>query len=274
MTDVNYFGEIQQFREARDERLKTNPQTWLALIGLFRLDEGDNFFGADDNNKIVLAKCGQRQCGSFSLKNGSITLIPNPETQIKVNDLPPEPRNLRTDQDEDTDLIRVGSLTMMILLRGKDHYLRIWDRESPGITDFKGLKYYSINSEYRIAATFLPYVPLKVIKIQDVIGTEYDGHLVGEARFNLNGTDCRLVAEKSGDELLFSFTDETRKDTTYPGGRYLMAKMPEDGQVTLDFNRAVNWPCAYTAFATCPLPPAENQLPIRIEAGEMRFQEH
>lgn len=274
MTDINYSEEIQQFRDTRDERLKTNPQSWLALIGLFLLDEGDNSFGADDNNKIVLTNCGQPHCGSFFLINGNVTIKSRPELNLTVNGQTPESSCLHTDHDEETDLVRVGSLTMMILLRGKDHYLRVWDQESPGINKFDGLKYYPIDSKYRIVASFLPYIPLKTIIIQDVIGTEYNGHLAGEAHFYLNGTDCRLVAEESGEELLFSFTDETRRDATYPGGRYLMAKIPKDNQVTLDFNRAVNWPCAYTAYATCPLPPAENRLPIRIEAGEMRYQEH
>jgi uncharacterized protein (DUF1684 family) len=274
MTDTRYSDEVQQFRDARDERLKTNPQSWLALIGLFRLAEGENTFGADEKNKIVLTNCGQPHCGSFVLDSGNVTLISRSECNLTVNDFTPGPRILHTDHDEETDLIRVGRLTMMILLRGKDHYLRIWDRESPAIIEFTGLKHFPIKPEYRIVANFLTYVPLKVIKIQDVIGTEFDGHLAGEAHFNLNGNDCRLVAEESGEELLFSFTDETRNDSTYPGGRYLVTKMPKDGQVILDFNRAVNWPCAYTAYATCPLPPAENKLPVRIEAGEMRYQEH
>jgi uncharacterized protein (DUF1684 family) len=274
MTNNDYSAGIQRFRDARNERLKTNPQSWLALSGLFRLEDGDNPFGADSENKIVLAQCEAAHCGSFHLDNGQVTLISQPGTNLTVNDLPPETRNLHSDHDEGTDLIRIGNLTMMILLRGKDHYLRVWDRESKAIVNFTGLKYYPIKPEFRITAKFVAYEPPKIIKIQYVIGTEYDGYLAGEAHFNLNGVDCRLVAEADGDELLFSFTDETRRDTTYAGGRNLTAEKPRDNQVILDFNLAVNWPCAYTPFATCPLPPSENRLPVRIEAGEMRYEEH
>ncbi|MBN2258351.1 MAG: DUF1684 domain-containing protein, partial [Anaerolineaceae bacterium] len=98
--------------------------------------------------------------------------------------------------------------------------------------------------------------------------------LAGEIHFTLEGVDCRLVAEDSGNELLFSFTDLTRADVTYPGGRFLTVEKPRDNRVVLDFNLAVNWPCAYTDFATCPLPPTENHLPVRIEAGEMRYRDH
>ena len=274
MIKTDYFKEIQHLRDVREKRLKNNPQSWLALIGLFRLEEGDNPFGEADDNKIVLAGSGLARCGSFHLENGQITLKSRPELNLTVNDLAPEPRNLQTDHDKETDLIKTGSLTMMILQRGKNHYLRVWDRESPAVANFTGLKYYPIQPEYRVAAEFIPYDPPLTIKIQDVIGIEHDGNLAGEVHFDLHGITCRLVAESSEDELLFNFTDETRKDTTYPGGRYLMADKPKEGQVILDFNRATNWPCAYTAFATCPFPPVENRLPVRIEAGEMRYKDH
>jgi uncharacterized protein (DUF1684 family) len=274
MTDSSYLDEIQNLRSTRDERLKTNPQSWLALIGLFRLESGDNLFGAEATNKIVLAKCGEAHCGSYHLENGSVRLLSEPNSCVTVNNLPPKPRKLQTDHDEDTDLIRVGSLVMMVLERGEDHYLRVWDKGASAVSHFNGLRYFPINPAYRITAMFVTYDPPKPVKIQDVIGGENDGFLAGEAHFNLHGVDCHLVAEEDGDDLLFSFTDLTSKDTTYPGGRYLITDKPQEDRVILDFNRAVNWPCAYTAFATCPLPLAENRLTVRIEAGEMRYSEH
>jgi uncharacterized protein (DUF1684 family) len=274
MSKTSFVEQVQAIRAARDARMKTSPQSWLALIGLFRLEAGENPFGAFAANKIVLAKCGEAQCGSFHLENGTVRLLPQLNTNLKVNDLPPESRDLKTDRDEQTDLIRAGSLTMMVLQRGNDHYLRVWDGESPAVDNFTGLRYYPIKPAYRIVVKFVPYDPPKTIQIQDVIGGEHDGFLAGEAHFNLHGTECYLVAEDAGDELLFSFTDETRNDTTYPGGRYLTTEEPQNDQMILDFNLAVNWPCAYTAYATCPLPPAENHLSVRIEAGEMRYQEH
>lgn len=274
MNDTGYLERILSLRDARDKRLKDNPQSWLALIGLFPLQEGDNPFGADESNKIMLAKCGQAFCGLFHLENGKISLLPMPNPNIKINNLPSESHFLHTDHDEETDRIQVGPLTMMILLRGLEFYLRVWDAESPEVKNFSGLEYFPIKPEYQIAAKFITYEPPKVIKIQDFVGTECDGHLFGEAHFTLNGIACVLVAEEAEDELLFSFTDKTREDLTYPGGRFLTVKKPEKDQVILDFNLAFNWPCAYTAFATCPLPPVENRLPVRIEAGEMRYKEH
>lgn len=274
MTDTGYFERILDLRNARDKRMRDNPKSWLALTGLFHLHESDNLFGADETSQIILPNCGKGFCGSFHLEDGRVSLLPLANTSITINDLPPESRVLQTDHDEKPDLIRVGSLTMMILIRGRDFYLRVWDADAPGIKSFSGLNYFPIKPEYQITAKFITYTVPKAIKIQDVIGTELDGQLVGEANFTLNGTDCTLVGEEDEDELLFSFTDKTREDSTYPGGRFLTSKKPESDQVVLDFNLAFNWPCAYTAFATCPLPPAENQLPVRIEAGEMRYGEH
>jgi uncharacterized protein (DUF1684 family) len=274
MTDIDYSGRILSLRSAREKRLRDNPHSWLALIGLFQLEEGDNPFGAEPSNKIRLEKCEQASCGSFYLENGKVSLIPVLNSNITINNLMPESRYLRTDHDEEPDMIQAGSLTMMILLRGQDFYLRVWDAESPEVINFTGLKYFLVKPEYQITAEFITYEPPKVIKIQDVIGTVYDGHLFGEAHFTLNGIACILVAEEDDDELLISFTDKTREDLTYPGGRFLTVKKPENDQVILDFNLALNWPCAYTAFATCPLPPPENRLSVRIEAGEMRYREY
>lgn len=274
MIDTSYIEQILRLRAARDQRMRDNPQSWLALIGLFHLEEGENPFGADDSNKVTLEKCKQACCGSFHLENGNISLLPSLNSNITINDLKPESRYLRTDRDEKPDMIQVDSLTMMVLLRGQDYYLRVWDAESQEVRSFSGLKYFPVNPDYQISAKLIIYETPKGIKIQDVIGTVYDGRLFGEAHFTLNGFTCTLVAQEDDDELIFSFTDKTREDLTYPGGRFITVKKPKNDQVILDFNLALNWPCAYTAFATCPLPPAENRLPVRIEAGEMRYKVH
>jgi uncharacterized protein (DUF1684 family) len=272
MSNPSYLEKLQDFREARDQRMKTNPHSWLALIGLFRLAEGNNPFGSGIDNKIVLPEFIQERCGSFNLENGNISLVPTFNSNITVNGMPPDAHYLRNDRDEEPDKIESGTLTMMILLRGDNYYLRVWDKNAVAVRSFTGLKYFPVNPEFKIKARFIRYDPPKAVKILDIIGTACNSHLFGEAHFTLRGIDCSLVAEEDEDELLFSFTDETRTDLTYPGGRFLTAPKPENEYVILDFNQALNWPCAFTAFATCPLPPRENHLSVCIEAGEMRYQ--
>jgi hypothetical protein len=274
MTNPTYLEQMISIREDRSKRLKDNPVGWFSLIGLFRLEEGDNPFGAGDDNKIVLTEFSLERCGAFRLENSKTTLIPFPGVELTINQMPAKKQQLHTDLDKEPDRIEMGSLTMMVIQRGEKFYLRVWDRDSKALKEFNGLNYFPIDPEYRLNARFVTYDPPREITILDVIGTEYEGHLYGEARFTLNGVDCALVAEEDGDELVFSFTDETRADLTYPGGRLLVTSKPENECVILDFNLAVNWPCAYTSFATCPLPPKANHLTVRIEAGEMRYTGH
>ncbi len=270
--DTDYIDQILNIRAARDKRMKTNPQSWLALIGLFPLAEGNNTFGTDPSNKIALPGFIQKNCGSLHLEHGKIALFSSINSNLTVNNMPPGIDALHTDQDEIPDMIEVGSLTMKIIQRGEQYYLRVWDRDSSGLKNFNELKYFPVNPKFRIEAKFIKYSPPRTIIILNILGTESETRFFGEAHFTQNGVACSLIAEEDGDELLFSFTDKTREDTTYPGGRFLVTSKPEKDLVILDFNQAVNWPCAYTPYATCPLPPAENHLPVRIEAGEMRYQ--
>jgi hypothetical protein len=272
-SDETYLKEIQNIRDARDNRMATNPHSWLALIGLFRLEEGDNTFGAGGTNMIKLPEYPQENGGIFQKIKGKVHLLPHPDSVITINKNPPGMDFLHTDQDVEPDRIEIGTLTMMIIQRGEFMYLRVWDRASLAAKTFKGLRYFPVDPKYRIKSKFITYDPPRPIMIMDVIGIEHEGSLFGEAQFTWDGVDCSLVAEEDGDELLFSFTDKTRESLTYPGGRYLVTKKPVDGYVILDFNQAINWPCAYTSFATCPLPPKENRLQVCIEAGEMRYHE-
>ena len=169
------------------------------------------------------------------------------------------------------DLVEAGRLTMCLIRRGGEPYLRIWDRESPLFMNFPGLSYFPVNPAYCVQARYICYDCPQIHTLTNKIGNEYEACFSGELRFEIGSVECRLLAEEDDDSLLLSFTDLTRLDATYPGGRYLLIPAPQGETCVLDFNLAVNWPCAYTDFATCPVPPLENRLPVRIEAGEKRF---
>jgi uncharacterized protein (DUF1684 family) len=273
MNDAAYRKKIEKFREEQNKEMTGNPLNWLSLVGLFWLEEGDNSFGSGGTNAIVLPAQACEQCGILHLENGKVTLLPAPGSGIKLNGRTPEARPLRTDKDGEPDLIEIVSLTMTIIKRGDLRLLRVWDKESPEAKNFRGLKFYPIKPEYCLEAKFIPYDPPKIIKTLDMLGIEHDTKFSGQARFTLNGVEYNLEAEESGKELLFSFNDKTKEDATYPGGRKFTIPKPQSEWITLDFNLAENWPCAYTSFATCPIPPRENHLDVRIEAGEMKYYE-
>jgi len=273
MTESSYTEQILKHRSDREKRLISTPRSWFSLVGLYGLEEGENSFGNDQDNKIVLPNAPSPHCGILHLDKEQITLTNLAGDAVKLNGLQPESRPLRNDHDTQPDLIETGSYILLVIKRGKQLLLRIWDRQAPELQNFQGLNYFPVNPEYRVTAQFIPYDP-PIIKVgQDMIGTKTENEFVGQAKFTINGTSCTLEAQPDDDELLFSFTDATKSDSTYPGGRFLLADAPKDGSVTLDFNLATNWPCAYTTFATCPLPPFENRLAVRIEAGEKKYHD-
>jgi uncharacterized protein (DUF1684 family) len=267
-----YTQSILEERAERDRRLIANPLNWLALCGLFPLVEGENTFGSDPSNSIVLPNFPAAQTGVLTLTSGRVSLTKIADS-VTVNGKAPEPRPLRSDQEGEPDDIQAGSITLRIIGRGGQWLVRTWDRESPAVRDFKGLHWFPVNPNFCITGSFTAYDPPLTRRTYDAIGNEHETAFSGWVDFSVDGVSCRLEAEDAGDELLLNFTDQTKNDTTYPGGRYLVLPKPPGSEVTLDFNRAINWPCAYTSFATCPLPPFENRLAVRIEAGEKRFHD-
>ena len=266
-----YFQIIQSQRVDRDQRVRANPVNWLSLIGLFPLKEGENCFGGTPDAQIVLPT---ETSGMLLLRKSQISLIPMVGTDLRVNDvLPTNSSLLQTDLNGPADRIETGSLVMSVIQRGERLYLRVWDKESAVLKSFNGFHYFPIRPEYCLQAQFERFDPPRILTTLDVIGTENRTTFAGMAHFTLDGCDCTLIAEDNEGELLFSFTDETRHDSTYPGGRKLSTAKPIGNVLTLDFNQTTNWPCAYTPFATCPLPPPENRLSVRIEAGEKRYHD-
>jgi hypothetical protein len=265
-----YRIEIEQARQTREDRMLSNPLNWFTLVGLFPLADGINRVGREENLEITLPSLPEGCRANFEARTDGVFLISASEG-FTVNGQPPTGGRLRQDVDGDPDLVEIGAIAMRVINRNSRPYLRVWDREAPALRDFHGLDYFPVDPAYRIQAEFVPFDPPRSIRIADAIGGEHEILFPGEARFTVSGVACTLIAEDDEDGLLFNFTDPTRADSTYPGGRYVLTPYPKNCQVTLDFNLARNWPCAYTSFATCPLPPAQNHLKVRVEAGEKRY---
>jgi uncharacterized protein len=268
-----YEGSIQRAREQKDERIKTDPLHWMNLAGLFWLEEGENSFGSDKINKVAHPAFPKPFCGNFTIVNGQVFFQPAQGVEFTSNHPDTASRPLITDHEADPDVINIGSLTLKIIIRGGSPLIRMWDRESPSKAGFSGLKYYPVKEEYRVTAKYIRYDPPKTVTKMEIIGTEVQVVFLGQVQFNLNGVDCTLEAEKSGDKLLLHFADGTNAKTTYGGGRRIYVPQPEGDELILDFNMTDNWPCAYTPYATCPIVPQENRLSIQIEAGELKYHE-
>src|SRR3982751_3147002 len=251
-----YQAEIDEWRKQREERLKAEGG-WLSLAGLFWLHDGPNRFGKDQGNDIVLPD-GPAHAGSFDLHSGKVTVTVGGQTHP-----------VKPDSDE---VIKIGRLNLYVIQRGDKLGIRLKDPDSEYRRNYHGIQHFPTREAYRVVAKWVPE-PRK-IPILNIIGQTEQSDNPGYAVFRLGGKEMRLypIIEVPGDkELFYIFRDLTTGKETYPAGRFFYSDMPKDGKVVLDFNKAYNPPCAFTPYATCPLPPKENHLPLRVEAGEKNY---
>jgi uncharacterized protein len=251
-----YQSEIAGWRRARETALKADGG-WLSVAGLFWLHEGANRFGQDTSNDVVLP-AGEPHAGVFDLDRGKVTVTIGGHTREVAPD--------------SADVVDVGRLRLFVIKRGDKFGIRLKDPDSQYRREFHGIEYFPADERYRVAARFV--AERRTIPILNVLGQTEPSECPGYAAFRLNGQDLRLypiLEEPGAKELFYIFRDQTTGKETYGAGRFLYSALPQDGQVTLDFNKAYNPPCAFTPYATCPLPPRENHLPVRIEAGEKKY---
>lgn len=271
---AGYKKEIEQWQQKRAEGLK-KEDGWLSLAGLFWLKEGENKMGTDSSNAIIFpVERSPKYAGSIFLKNGELRLKVNKGVEIKVKDSLVTEMMLQPDQSGKSEptLMKLNSLTFYVIKRGEQFGVRVKDKNNPARLNFEGLEYFSIELKWRLEAKFEPYNPVKIIPIVNVLGNVNNGTCPGAVVFEVDGKTYRLDALQEAKELFVIFNDQTSGKETYGMGRYLYTEMPDsNNNVVIDFNKAYNPPCAFTVFATCPVPPQQNFLNFRIEAGEKKY---
>jgi uncharacterized protein (DUF1684 family) len=269
---TSFSADTQKWREQHETEIKAEDG-WLTVSGLFWLKEGTTTIGTGEKSNIVLpARSAPVTVGSLELKNGVVRLRVSDGVVVQVNDKPVQEYVMTFETDKPPDQFKVGSLKLGVIKRGNRYGLRVRDKNSPARLHFKGLKWFPARENYRIIATFTAYDEPKEIIIMNVLGDELKLKTPGLLTFTLKGQKFELRPVIEDEKKLFIiFRDLTAAKTTYPAGRFLYADLPKDGKVVLDFNRAENPPCAFTEFATCPLPPRQNFMNTAINAGEMRF---
>ena len=275
MPSADYRAEIESFRTQRAASIGAETG-WAALTDLVWLDKpGELTIGRAATNAIVLhAPSAPPRLGTLAVTAQAVTLRLAPGVDARVHGRAVQTVELVPDTDA-PDALTTGGVTIALIDREHRRALRVWDRLSPTRQSFHGLRWYAIAERWRVEATFVAHAHAPTLKIQNIVGQVVAMANPGTAVFTIGGQEYRLEAllESSTDsELFFMFRDGTSGKTTYGAGRYLYAPMPHAGRVTLDFNRAMNPPCAFTAFATCPLPPKSNRLTVAIEAGELDHQ--
>ena len=267
-----YRNEIEKFRAERVAELKAEDG-WLSVAGLFWLKQGENRFGVDSSNEIVLPEgSAPSLAGVFEFHEGKTTLRVSSGAAVTLNGKPVTTLEMKTDEDQAPDIVRIGTVSLAVIKRGARYGVRVRDAAARDRREFKGLRWFPVKKTYRVVARFVAHDQPQDIDIANVLGDVSKMPSPGYAVFNLNGKEYRLDPILEGkDKLFFIFADLTNNKSTYGAGRFLYAALPRDGKVTLDFNQSVNPPCAFTRFATCPLPPRRNRLKVAIEAGELAY---
>lgn len=266
--------EHAAWRAWRLSRL-TADDGWVTLIGLHWLKEGDNLLGSAPEARLALpADRAPARVAVLRLAGGKITLLPEPGAVLTADGQPVAgPLALGTDQDDETTLVELGSINFYVIARGDRLGVRVRDREAKLRQQFPGLDYFPADASFRVVARFVPNPPGTTVPVANVLGMTDAIPSPGRVEFELHGQPYSLTAlDDTGDGRLFLIVgDRTNGYDTYGAGRYLYAAKPDNGTTVVDFNRLYNPPCAFTAYSTCQLPPKENKLPLRLEAGEKKF---
>jgi hypothetical protein len=242
----NYPQEIAEWQKGRAAGLMAEGG-WLSVAGLFWLEDGANAIPLPDG-----------KTGHFTLHAGKVTASVDGST-----------REVKADSPEK---VQIGRASLFAIKRGERYGIRMKDPEAETRRKFRGLEYFPVNEKWRITAKWVaePH-PIPVLNI---LGQTEMSDCPGYAEFRVAGKDYRLypiLEEPDAKELFYMFKDQTAGKETYPAGRFFYSDMPKNGQVVLDFNKSYNPPCAFTDFATCPLPPKENVMALRVDAGEKRY---
>lgn len=270
--DSAYLAEINNWHTKRIKNLK-KENGWLNLVGLHWLNEGENTFGSNKRNDIIFPVNKAAEFLGKIIKNGStIITIVNEDAAITYKSKPINKIEMKVDITGDPTILEHKTLRWFIIKRGDKYGVRLRDLEAELLKNFEGIERFQIDSSWKVIAKFEKYETPKKIMIPTILGTIEKELSPGKLLFNINGKEYSLLPTSAGEKLFIVFADLTSGEETYGAGRFLYVDGPDsNNNVILDFNKAYNPPCAFTKYATCPLPPDENKLRVRITAGEKKY---
>jgi hypothetical protein len=252
----------------------TGPDGWLTVVGLAWLEEGENWVGSGAENQVQLPR-GPSRVGKMTVSARQVVATFEADSGVTHRSAPVTTLTLQDDSHGDPSVLSIESLSFHVIRRGDRLAVRIKDGDSPARKSFTAIDSYPIDSRWRFDARFDAYDPPRTAKVPTVTGMEEAYQVPGALAFDHDGEAYRIDAflEERETDLFLVFGDLTNRSETYGGGRYLYARPADErGIVVVDFNKAYNPPCVFTPFATCALPPPQNKLPIRVDAGEKRYR--
>ncbi len=269
-----YINEINEWHQKRINNLKLE-NGWLNLVGLYWLKEGENTFGSDKENDIIFPPNAPAKIGKYILKDSIASIEIFPDVIVTNGGEKIQSMIVENDLSDNVTKLRLDSLVWFVIKRGDKFGIRLRDLEAPLLKTFSGIDRFPVNEDWKITANFLPHEKPREILVPNILGAMDIEYSSGNLQLQIGGKNFEITPVDAGNKLFIIFADETSGEETYGAGRFLYADKPDStGKVILDFNKAYNPPCVFTPFATCPLPPKENYLSVRITAGEKNWGEH
>ena len=270
-----YERDTQQWRVTRLDAI-AGPDGWSTVAGLVWLDSATYTVGTAASSGIALpAGHAAATVGTFTVQDSTVHFTAAPRAAVLVDSLRVDTITVTADKGRTPMVLRTGSVTLRVIERGGRRAIRVKDSSYVLRTDFKGLDYFPLDTALRVIARLVPHATPRTVRILNVIGQTEEYASPGTLEFTIRGRPYRITATYEGrdtTQYFLIFRDSTSRTTTYPAGRFMYAAhVDSTGTTVVDFNRAYNPPCAFTPFATCPLPPPENTLPIALVAGEKRY---
>jgi uncharacterized protein (DUF1684 family) len=268
--DPAYVKSVQDWRD-RSEKSLRKDNGWLTLAGRYVMKSGVNTFGTGEGNDIVFPPgLGPAKMGTVTVEPGKVFVQLEPGLLMEKDGVTMTDKIMDTKVEGDRDWVSMGRAAFHMIERDGRYILRLADNQSDVRRKFQARVWYPVNEKYRVAAKFVPYDPPRKAAIVNVLDEVSDEPIPGYVEFKLDGKPQRLDVVGDDEGLFFILKDNTAGKTTYGSGRFLyVEKKPEPRKTfMLDLNRAYNPPCAFSEFTTCPLPPKQNILKVRIDAGE------
>ncbi len=267
---TEYQQSINTWHDGRIERLAADDG-WLTLVGLHPLPDGESMVGTAETCQVRLDATAPTEIGTLDLQPDGIRFVPVAGASVTVDGVVvSEPIDVATDADGAPTIFRTGTVNFHVLARGDRHFLRVKDNASPVRRDFQGVDRFAVDEAWRVTARLESEGMPPTVPIANVLGQVDQQPSPGVLVFDMDGKRLRLIpVGEAGKSMFIVFGDASNGHDTYGGGRFLSADPPDaEGNVVLDFNKATNPPCSFTPYATCPMPPRENLLPVAVTAGE------
>ena len=265
----DYAEEIEAWRADREARLKADDG-WLTVSALFFLPEGGSRFGSSPRNDLVLPDPFPAEAGVIERRGRTVSVRAADARRLTVDGQPVAAAQLYPAEGRVT--LREGPVALWVHESGERLAIRVRDTDAAIRRNFTHLEWYPVDEGYRVRGKFTPHAEPLTVKTMNILGDVETYQSTGYVTLTVAGREARMLPVNSGSRLWFIMRDATSGGETYPAARFLYADAPDaDGWTTVDFNKAYNPPCAFNPHTTCPLPPPDNRLEVRVEAGEKAY---